>query len=100
MYPPVQAAQEVSSTYGASTLGGQVPPPLGIASRVGDLQKAVAEVQSLSYQVKAALGITVPETEAHKVAQASSLSELLTDLRMRITRSCADLQDALSHLNS
>ena len=99
MYPQPQLGMKTSiSNYGA--VATQAPQPSGIASRVTDLQKAVSELQSLTYQVKASLGIANQDVEAKTPGQPTSLADVLTDARCRITRSSADLQDVISHLNS
>ena len=98
MYPQQQGITTNSPNYGSGTIP---PPPLsGIASRVGDLQKAASELQNLAYEVKGALGIAGPGTDAKSTALPSSLADVLTDVYIRITKSNADLQDVISHLNS
>jgi len=87
-----------------SRLAGETtvaPAPIGVASRVSDLQKAVSELESLAYQVKGALGITSPGQEGGKIPnEPSTLADVLTSLRVKITRASADLQDVITHLNS
>ena len=97
MCPLVTQQGSPQIEYGAA----QVPPPTGIASRLTDLVKAVQEIETQAYQVKAALGIISPkENEMNKNSSPSSLADVLTDLRIRLTRAGNELQDAVAHLNS
>lgn len=79
----------------------QAPKPSGIASRISDLQQEVQGVAALAYQTKQALGITSPEAGGTKgPVQPSSLADVLTDLRIRLSQASSDLQDVIQHLNS
>lgn len=96
----MQSAQQQREIGVIAGTAATVPQPSGIASRVQELQKAVAETSALSYQLRTALGIQQPQPDGQKNQTAGSLAEVLSELRYSLNRSNTDLQDVLQHLNS
>jgi len=64
------------------------------------LQKTVSEIQGVVYDVRAALGISMPEQEGEKPQVQSTLAEVITDLRCRLSRAVIDLREVVQHINS
>jgi hypothetical protein len=104
MHPSEQIERSVGTITGMAqaNYAGQSspqPPQPGIASRIGDLQKVVSDVRSLTYDLRAALGIACP-SDANKQGQPASLADVLTDLRIELQSATSDLKSAIQHINS
>jgi predicted RNA-binding Zn ribbon-like protein len=104
MYPTTQSVPSsilagVAQGY-SSQLCQAEQPSSGIASRVGELQKAVAEICEAAYNIRGALGILVPTEVGKNAVAPSSLTELLLSLRHQLTQANSELRDVLTHINS
>ena len=109
MYPPqdigagqVSVIQPSYPNYPSATnISINAPqPPSGIASRVQELEKCAAETSELAYNLRIALGLGELQGIEGKTVPPSSLSEVLTSLRIRINRANNDFRDVLTHLSS
>ena len=96
-----QQSSQSANTYANAGTALAPPPPPGIASRVQDLQKTVADVCDLAYNLRSALGIQQPsDVQGAKQANEPTLADVLLSLRHRLNNACADFRDVLQHLNS
>ena len=75
------------------------PPQSGIASAIQELRTAISQSRQLSYSVKSALGLGSPP-ENEKTPPVSSLCGVLIEMRIDVAKANADLEEAITHLNS
>jgi hypothetical protein len=70
----------------------------GITSATQDLDKEVIAISELAYNLRSALGITIPSDP--QCDSKSSLLDLLQSLTYRLRSANGDLSDVLRHLTS
>lgn len=86
--------------YSGLTNASTPPPAPGIASKIQELQEAVATTCQLSASIVSALGISHAEQGTEPKNPRSSLIEVLTDLRVRLYNANAETERAITHINS
>ncbi len=75
------------------------PPFSGIASKVGELQKSVAELSDVVRGLQGALGLGTPQAE-EQTSQPPNLFEALNEVVRRVNLASCDIREAVQHLNS
>lgn len=88
-------------TQTQSSSAAPAQPEIGITTVVKDLANAVVENQSISSNIKAALGISEPKPlQGESVAGSASLVSVIRGITSQVYSNNQNLIDVLRHINS